>query len=225
MARRTLPDPLVPLGYRRDGRPIYPILGADGRDPSNDPSNQPPAPARTFTQDEVSQLLAREKQQGGRSAVKELLEQLGFDKADDLSAYLQQQRDAEKASLSEVERREKEANDRLAAAAAREAAAAAAERSAQRRVALVALGATGDDLADAERLLAVPDDADSQALAEAAQQLTERRPELFGGQRQTASPPAPGGSPAGGPPPRGSNTPKQGSAGLDMARRRGYISD
>ncbi|TQE28256.1 hypothetical protein Sipo8835_26225 [Streptomyces ipomoeae] len=216
MTRPSLPSP---LGYRRDGRPIYPILGASGEDPSNQPSAAP----KTFTQEQVTTLLAREKQQGGRAAVKELLEQTGFADAAALAAFIQDKKQAEAEALSELERREKAAADKEQAAAAREAAAVTRERAAQRRAALVALGATGDDLADAEQLLTVPDDADDQALAEAAKALAARRPELFGTSRETA-PPAPGGSPAGGPPPRGTAPAKPGAAGLEMARRRGYVT-
>jgi hypothetical protein len=223
---RLLPDPRIAVGYRADGRPIYPILGADPTDPSNqligDPT--PPAPAGTVVDQEVlSRLLAREKEQGGRAAVKKLLETLGFDKADELSAFVKAQQDAERAQLSEVERREKAAADATAAAAQREVAAAARERAAVRRAALVALGATGDDLLDAERLLAVDEDADEQAVNGAAESLKARRPELFGGQQ--VLPPAPGGSPAGGPPARGGNVLKRGAAGAEMAKRRGFVKD
>ncbi|MGW0825321.1 hypothetical protein [Streptomyces sp. NPDC002845] len=144
------------------------------------------------------------KQQGGRAAMKELLEQTGFPDAATLAAFIEDKKQAETEALSEPERREKAAADKEQAAIARESAAAARERAAQRRTALVPLGATGEDLADAEQLLTLPDDADDaddQALTEAAEALATRRPELFGTPRESA-PPAPGGSPAGGPPPR-----------------------
>jgi hypothetical protein len=45
---RLLPHPRTPVGYRRDGRPIFPTLGADPTDPSNQqlptPSTDPAAP-------------------------------------------------------------------------------------------------------------------------------------------------------------------------------------
>ncbi|WP_327660431.1 MULTISPECIES: hypothetical protein [unclassified Streptomyces] len=147
---RPLPHPRLVLGYRKDGRPIHPILGADERDPSN---GQPPVgqgSVRTFTQDEVSQLLAREKQQGGRSAVKEILEQVGFEKAEDLAAFVKAQRDAQAAQLSEVERREQSAAEREQGAAQKIAAAETRERAAARHATLLKLGALGDDLTDAE---------------------------------------------------------------------------
>jgi hypothetical protein len=223
---RLLPDPRTPIGLRVDGRPIFPILGADATDPSNQVVSDSSllVPGGTVVDQEVlSRLLAREKEQGGRAAVKRLLETLGFEKADELSAFVKAQQDAERAQLTEVERREKAAADATTAAAQREAAAADRERAAVRRAVLVALGATGDDLLDAERLLAVDEDADEQAVNGAAESLKVRRPELFGGQQ--VLPPAPGGSPAGGPPARGGNVPKRGAAGAEMAKRRGFVKD
>ncbi|MGI5139307.1 MULTISPECIES: hypothetical protein [unclassified Streptomyces] len=228
---RLLPAPRTAVGYRRDGRPIFPILGADPTDPSNQqlppaPSIDPAAvPAQMPDQEALNRLLAREKQQGERAAIRRLVEQLGFTKTEDLTTFVQQQRDAQAAQLSEIERREQAAADAATAAAAREAQAIARERAAVRRAALVALGATGEDLKDAERLLAVDDDADEDAITEAAQALKVRRPELFAATAAAVPPAAPGGSPAGGPPPRGSNMPKPGQHGADIARRRGFVKD
>ncbi|MEV7279749.1 hypothetical protein [Streptomyces sp. NPDC093111] len=225
MTRPSLPNPLAPVGYRRDGRPIYPILGASPEHDPNKPNDDPAAGG--VTQDDLSRLLAREKTQGGRAAVKKLLDGLGFADTEKLTKFITATRDAERAALSEVERREQAAEDKLHAAEAREAQAVARERTAIRRAALAGLGAAGEDLDDAvlliDRALDGEDDADEETVAAAAEQLAERRPELFGNGRVTA-PPAPGGSPAGGPPPRGATPPKPGAAGLDMARRRGYIS-
>ncbi|WP_324787051.1 hypothetical protein [Streptomyces sp. H51] len=226
---RLLPDPRTPVGYRRDGRPIFPILGADPTDPSN--QQIPPAPPadpagaqQGLGQEELSRLLAREKQQGERAAVRRLVEQLGFSKADDLTAFVQQQRDAQQAALSELERREQAAAEREATAVQREQQAVARERAATRRAVLVGLGATGADLADAELLLTVEDNADETALTEAAAALKARRPELFGSSTVVVPAAAPGGSPAGGPPPRGANMPKPGSHGAEMARQRGFLA-
>jgi hypothetical protein len=229
---RPLPNPHTPIGHRCDGRPIFPILGADPTDPSNQqlppaPSTDPAAPpaaGQPYDQDALNRLLAREKQQGERAAVRRLVEQLGFTKADDLTAFVQQQRDAQTAALTDLERREQAAADATAAAQQREAQAVARERAAARRAVLVGLGATGDDLRDAELLLVVVDDADEATIIEAAQALKARRPELFGASTVPVPPAAPGGSPAGGPPPRGANMPKPGRHGADMARQRGFVT-
>jgi hypothetical protein len=219
---RLLPDPRTPVGHRRDGRPIFPILGADPTDPSNDQLSDPAQPAapagQPMDQETLTRLLAREKQQGERAAVRKLVEQLGFAKTDELAAFVKAQQDAKAAQLSEIERREQAAAEAQTAAEQREVLAAARERAAVRRAALVGLGASGDDLRDAERLLAV--DADEDAVADAAAALKARRPELFG--TAAVPPAAPGGSPAGGPPPRGGSVPKRGAAGAEMARKRGF---
>ncbi|MFH9246673.1 hypothetical protein ACH4LK_14720 [Streptomyces lydicus] len=217
----------MPLGHRRNGRPIYPILGASPEDGSNKPEGEGEAPGGAISQEELSRLLAREKTQGGRAAVKKLLGELGFDNSEALTEFITAKRDADQAALTEIERREQAAEEKLRVAEAREAQATARERAAIRRAALAGLGATGDDLSDAilliDRALDDQPDADEEAVAAAAEQLKERRPELFG-QTSAATPPAPGGSPAGGPPSRGGVPPKPGAAGLEMARRRGFVT-
>lgn len=228
MTRPLLPNLLEPIGHRRDGRPIYPILGASPDDDSNKPGDVGDALSGGVTQEDLSRLLAREKTQGGRAAVKKLLGDLGFASSEALTEFITTKRDADQAALTEVERREQAAEEKLRTAEAREAQAVAKERAAIRRAALGGLGATGDDLDDAvlliDRALYDQPDADEAAVAAAAKQLKERRHELFG-QARDFVPPAPGGSPAGGPPKRGGISSRRGAAGLEMARRRGLISD
>ncbi|MFD8379093.1 hypothetical protein ACFV2X_11230 [Streptomyces sp. NPDC059679] len=215
-----------PVGYRRDGRPIYPILGASSEDEANerlDNVDDVDQTAQvTVTQDRLGKLLTREKQQGERAAIKRLLASLGFETARDLTQFVTAQREAEQAALSEVERREQTAAERELQAARREEAAAERERTAIRRAALVALGAKGNDLADAERLLATDDEADEAQVTAAAEALRARRPELFGDVR-TPAPPAPDGAPAGRGPSRTVPARRPGSAGLEMAQRRGHL--
>ncbi len=198
--------------------------------PSADPAAQPPAqpPAAdtgspVVTQDLLSRLLAREKSQGERTATRKLVETLGFADTAALTTWVEAQRTAEQAAMTEVQRREQAADQREQAAQQREQAAEARLRAAVRHSALVRLGATGDDLEDAVRLLVVADDADDQAVKDAAAALKARRPELFRVAVPAGGPPAPGGAPAGGPPPRG-QAPTASSAGLDMAKRRGYVT-
>ena len=217
---RSLPRPDSIIGYRKDGRPIRPILGAS----EDDPSNTGTGGALAVDQETLGKLLAREKEQGRRAASKSLLDELGFTSKDEAAAWVKSQRDAQTAQLSDVERREQAAAEAEARAAQREAAASARERTAQRRAVLVGLGATGKGLDAAERLLSVPDDADDQALTDAATQLATDWPQFFGGQAQQQPAAAPGGSPAGGPPARGGQVTRPGVAGLDMAKRRGYSS-
>lgn len=218
---RILPSPTAVLGFRRDGRPIFPVLGASSDDPANSPDAQV-----TFGQQQLQHLMAREKDQGARAGARALVDRLGFASAAELEQFVTAQREAEKQQLTEVQRREQELTAREAAAGQREAQAIAREREAVRRAALAGLGATGTGLDDAVVLLRTPDDADDAALAQAAQDLRQRRPELFGPATAGPAPvpPAPGGAPASVPPPRpGGQTSKPGAAGLAMARRRGLV--
>ncbi|WP_431991956.1 hypothetical protein [Streptomyces albogriseolus] len=229
--------PLAPIGYRRDGRPILPILGASSDDPGTPPTGDPTTEDTGVTmvsipQDELSRRFAREKDQGRRAGVRDLLGQLGFESSKALTEYVQhqrqaeqQQKDAERERLSEVERREQAAAERERQAHEREAAATAREQDAARRAALVGLGATGTELEDAVVLLAreVEPDADEAALTRAAEELKQRRPELFGttAPQTPASPPS--GSPAGVPARSGGTPMRPGQLGLDIARRRGHL--
>ncbi|RYJ28807.1 hypothetical protein CU044_2568 [Streptomyces sp. L-9-10] len=217
-----------PVGSRRDRRPIFPILGASSEDETNDQLDDATESDGqdqqvTVTQDRLGKMLTREKAQGERAAIKRLLSTLGFDNPKALTEFVSSQREAEQAALSEVERREQVAQERELQAARREELAAERERAALRRAALVALGAEGDELVDAERLLAVDDeDADEAQIQSAAESLRARRPELFGEVR-TPVPSAPAGAPAGRGPTRTAPVSKPGSAGLEMAKRRGLI--
>lgn len=212
-----------------DGVSALAVFYNDGPPASEPPPADPPKPGppaqRTFTQAEVEALAAKEKAQGKRSAAKEFAEKHGFGSIEDTEQFIAAARKAQEDALSEQQKREKALADREAAAEAREKAAAARERAANRRAVLVGLGATGDDLEDAAALLRVADDADDATVADAAAQLKERRPELFGITPDPAPnqlPPAPGGAPAGGPPSRQSGTGKPGDRGREMARLRGH---
>ncbi|MFF7586731.1 hypothetical protein ACFZCK_04460 [Kitasatospora purpeofusca] len=202
-------------------------MTAPAHQPGTEPSAPPQPPtadpgSSLITQDTLSRLLAREKSQGERSAVKKLAADLGFADVSALTAWVEAQRTAQQAALSEVERREQAAEQRERAAEQREQAAFERLRAAERHTALARLGAVGDNLSDAVRLLDVADDADQQAVADAAEALKARRPELFGPAAPATPPPAPSGSPAGGPPQRG-QAPAAVNAGLAMARRRGHV--
>ncbi|WP_405803370.1 hypothetical protein [Streptomyces sp. NBC_01187] len=218
-----------PVGVRRDGRPIYPILGASSEDETNEILDDAEVGGQeqqvTVTQDRLGKMLTREKAQGERAAIKRLLSTLGFDTPKGLTEFVTAQREAEQAALSEVERREQAAAERELQAARREELASEREQAAIRRAALVALGAEGDDLTDAEQLLAVhEEDADEAQIQAAAEALRSRRPELFGEVRSPV-PAAPAGAPAGRGPSRSVPAQKPGSAGLEMARRRGLIPE
>ncbi|MFF8961914.1 hypothetical protein ACF1BK_04020 [Streptomyces globisporus] len=220
---RSLPAPSTVLGYRRDGRPIHPVLGASADDSSNDETSV------SLSQKHLSTLMAREKDQGGRAAVRTLIDKLGFSSASALEEFIIGARESEQERLTEAQRREQSLVERKEAAAAREAAALAREQEAVRRTALASSGVAGHDLDDAVALLRVPEGADDAVLNDAVQALQDRRPELFARPtphtRPGAPAAAPGGAPASVPPARPRSVErKAGAAGLEMARRRGLLS-
>lgn len=210
--------------FYADGDPVVPPVADPA--PVDPPKPGPPA-QRTFTQAEVDALAAKEKAQGKRSAAKDFAEKNGFTSIEDAEAFIATARKIEEDNLSEQQKREKALADREAAAEARERAAVQRERAANRRAVLVGLGSTGDDLEDAAALLRVADDADDATVADAAAKLKERRPELFGvtpapEPHANQLPPAPGGAPAGGPPPRQAGGAKPGDHGRAIAEARGH---
>ncbi|MER6425753.1 hypothetical protein [Streptomyces sp. NPDC001137] len=195
------------------------MLGAS----SDDPSNSDEATI-SVSQKHLSTLMARKKDQGGRAAIRNLVDKLGFPSASALEDFITGARQAEQEQLTEAERREQVLAEREQAALAREEAAIAREQDATRRARLVGAGVTGRDLDDAVVLLRAGNEADEAALDAAVQELRSRRPELFTGSVH-AEPAAPGGAPASVPPSRPGNTEhKPGAHGLEMARRRGLLT-
>lgn len=194
----------------------------DGGDPPAAPTPADVAPkpqqqsaadaAKQFTQDDLDRIAAKEKAQGQRAGARQALEDFaaehGFNTVDDAKAFIAAARQAEEAKKTEEQKRQEELDRREQELAAKEAAAVARERAAIRKAAVMGLGATGDDLADAlallDRDLAEQPDADETAVTAAAEALKIRRPALFGAAPAQAAPqtlpPAPGGAPAGGGP-------------------------
>ena len=214
----------APIGYTIAGRPIFPMAGGSQPAPEPTPTPGPPAPAPapaapqtvTLTQDQLSAMMAKEKDQGAR---KLLAESLGFESLEKAKEFIDAQRAAAEASKSEEQKR-------LDAIAAREAEAAKAIANAQAatRNALVSsvlaeLGATGENLKDAAVLLGarVAADADEAAIREAAGKLKEQRTDFFDPAKTPA--PAPSSVPAPTPAPAPTSG-EFGSAGLDEARKR-----
>jgi hypothetical protein len=221
-----------------------------GGNPTQPPANEPPKPGPppaapapasgdaevSLTQRRLNVLMKSEKDEGRRAAYRQIAEAAGVDpetfdpaKFGDLFKQVEQARQAqlteEQRRAEELAQREKDLEQRMAQAEQREAEAARRDRDSRIRAALVSRGATGDDLEDAAALLRVADDADDTAIGEAADALKTRRGELFGtsGPQPGQMPPAPGGAPAGGPPPRQASSGKPGDRGREMARLRGHV--
>lgn len=212
---RTGPTPAPGWAHPYTGPAAHAVLYADGGDPPAVPATptpadiKPPTPAPIpqFTQDDLDRIAAKEKAQGqragARQALEDLAQELGFTNPDDVKAFVGAARKAQQDALSEEEKRRQELERREQELAAKEAAATARERVAIRKAAVMGLGATGADLADAlallDRDLADTPDADEDTVTAAAEALKARRPALFGTAPapQTTLPPAPGGAPAG----------------------------
>ncbi|MFD5878514.1 hypothetical protein [Streptomyces yangpuensis] len=203
---------------------------------------QPTVPVSTeeqviVTQKRLNLLLTREKDQGRTAALRSLAADAGLDPdtvdATQLKAVLAEAKALRDAKLSDEQRREAEFTQREQAIASREAETAKALAAAQqqlqeahRTAALRSLGAGDTDLEDAlvllDKELKDSPDADADAIAEAAKGLKQRRPALFGTHEpapRPSTPPAPSGSPAGGPPQRRTSVGKPGDAGRAMAAR------
>jgi hypothetical protein len=199
----------IAVFYNDGGQP--PAAAAPPSQDTPKPSPPPvPVPTPQYTQEDLERIAAKEKDQGKRAGARQALEdlatELGFTNPDDVKTFVAAARQAQQDALSEEEKRRQELERREQELAAKEAAATARERAAIRKAAVMGLGATGDDLADAlallDRDLADSPDADEATVTAAAEALKARRPALFGATPapQTALPPAPGGAPASGMP-------------------------
>lgn len=195
--------------------------------PAAPPAGQAPAGSGeaevSLTQRRLNVLMKSEKDEGRRAAYRAMAEAAGIDPdtfdPDKFGEVFKQAEQARQQSLSEDQRRaeelakrEKDLEARAAQLEQQAAEAARRDRDTRIRSALVRLGATGDDLEDAAALLRVADDATDEQIAEAAQQLKERRSVLFGAAAPQTLPPAPSGGPAGG------NAPRQPSSTKDAVR-------
>ncbi|WP_329492536.1 hypothetical protein OG618_37215 (plasmid) [Kitasatospora sp. NBC_01246] len=199
----------------------------------------PPNPGETvlnIPQRALNDLLAKEKKQGTRHALRSLAEAAGLDPEtvtdEQLKTFLTDSKAARDAALTEEQRRQAALDAREAAVKTRESQAAAAlasaeetRRTARREAILTRLGATSsDDLEIAVAFLAraVADDADEAAVQAAAEQLKTTKAALFtGAPVAPVAPPAPGGLPAGGPPPRQTPAVKPGDRGRERAKAMG----
>lgn len=232
------------LAARGQQQPPAPVLPPAGGQPAPNPADAvllDHGTGQPMTQAAFSRIMSREHDKGRMKILKELCEQAGIpfehEKTDvtKLADVLKAAETARQAQLSDDQRRtenltarEQALATRETALAEREAEAARRDRDTRIRAALVSLGATGDDLEDAARLLAVPDDATDEQITQAATDLKKRREVLFGGtQTPQTLPPAPSGGPAAGGTPRPQNPGKDAvrQAARDRAKAMGLRND
>lgn len=162
------------------------------------PPVTPPVPApRTFTQDEITAIAAREKEQGKVAALREASELLGGMSIADAAELVKAARAADEANKTQAQR-DLEAAQATKAAAETDRAAAAADRHAARLERL--LGTAGaSDVEIAAGALKVDVGADDTTITAAITALKTRVPGLFGTPATVppsdpGKPPAPGGA-------------------------------
>jgi hypothetical protein len=189
-----------------------------------EPGNTPPVPAPptnpqlvSYTQADLNTLMAREKEQGRRSALRAIATEAGMDPDQvdltQVGSLLKQAQEASRARMTELERREADAKAAEERAARETQAANERARHADFQIALLGLGAAPTGLGDVCALLrndlasAGITDPTPEQISEYAGKLKERRPTDFAAPAvpaaaQQTPPPAPGGAPAAGGQPR-----------------------
>lgn len=150
-----------------------------------------------MSQEQLDTLLANRVQQAQRSASTALLTELGFANKADAQTWVNQQREAAKAQMTEAERVRAEAEEKAQQATALQAQASESIRNLAVERALIT---TGADLAKAGQMVAmvkVEPDADAAAITAAVEAFKTEWPALFG----TPGKPPPSSEPANGGPP------------------------
>lgn len=175
--------------------------------PTPTPQPEPPAPDLAGLQAALDQARAT----GQTAALQPLLDAAGVSDADGLQAFITAAREAQLASLDEVQRRELAAQERERQAERLIAEANANARAATVRSALVVAGAPGEHVADLVGLVQVPEGADQAAIDTAVAAVKTKFPALF-----TATTGAPDGVPGGRPKPADG-----GKSGYERGRERG----
>lgn len=159
---------------------------------------------KTYTQDEMNRIAAKEKKEGRKAAEKSLLESLGVQDADEAKAVLEQFRTQQEEAKSEIQR-EKEAAQRATQLAETTTREAAHERHTNRvERFLIRANVPVERVDRVARLVDVEVGADDDAIDAAIESVQKDFPELFTGEGGTSSR---NGAPSGDPP-RTSRPPK-----------------
>lgn len=183
-----------------------PTAGPSGQPPTTPPTAEPPAAPSTpksFTQDEVTSIATKEAAEAARRTTRQLLATLGFQNQDELAQWVSKTREAEKAQMTEAERKFAEASEKEAAAVAREATATATILNVSVKEALMDAGVPTKDAELIRAMVSVEPTASREDIASAVDDLKAKMPHLFGrpaGGGAPSSEPASGGAPAGGQP-------------------------
>lgn len=184
----TGPDPSGQGGGAPPATPTDP--------PAADPSS---APAKTFTQDEVSTIATREAAEAARRATRQLVSSLNFQNQDELIQWVSRAREAEKAQMTEAELKLAEAAEKEAVALARVAEAEATIRRVNVKEALIDADCPLGDAELVSPMVQVEPGASKEDIATAVADLKAKLPHLFGARSTpsgVSSEPASGGAPA-----------------------------
>lgn len=184
------------------------------------PAPTPPTPAPTaHTVEEVQRIAAREKDQGRREATQQVTELLGCT-PEEAKAILDRAREADRATMTEAERKLAEANEKEAAAATKLSKAAEKAKEATIKAALVAEGVPKDRLARVVKLVEVEGDEPSDDDVEAAvTALKGEMPELFGEPATSGTTRPPASNPTSSKPPAPKVDNDAFNRGLERAKR------
>lgn len=175
--------------------------GDGGNENGNEGGDKGGDEKKEFSQAELNRIMAREKGEGKRAALREITEKLGIESLEEAQEILTKAREAEDKKKSETDRereratREREEAEREKAEARRERLTARIER------ALFKHGVPEDELEDVSALVKVEDDADADAVQEAVEALKKRLPRLFAAPAEEEKPVKPKHGDTG-PPPR-----------------------
>lgn len=132
-----------------------------------------------YSRDDLTARVNQARAQAAREGKKTVLESLGFEDMESLKTFVEGAREAADAAKTETEKREAALAEREAALLKRETEAAAQALDLTKKNALAALGATGDNLKDAARLLDITADSTEDEIKTAAEALRKRHPGMF----------------------------------------------
>jgi len=170
-----------------DGTVLPVVSGGDGstEPPATGAGTPPPATSTStgFSQEEVTRIAAREKDEGERAATRRLLEAAGVKDADELKAIVEAARKRDEAELSEAQRSAKAAESAVKAAEERERVAAAVAHAANVKLALIDAGVPREQLDVVSRLVDVETGADEKAIKAAVDAAKKALPAAFTAQQ------------------------------------------
>jgi len=148
-----------------------------------------PIVGKVFSQDEMSRIATREKEQGKRSGQREVLDSLGFKSLEDAQSFTKTLQDAESAKLSEADRTKKEAEAERDAAK-RERLEAKQERfQARLERQLLTAGVAEAQVAKVTKLVESDVDSSDEEITASIAELKESMPQLFTPAQQDTKPP------------------------------------